>query len=188
MRNKQKTFMKIWIVTDTHFNHPALLTKGRGRPADYEARLWESLEKIPEGDTLIHLGDLCMGRESDVMTRIFQLKCSTVLVKGNHDTKSDHWYYQHGFDFVCREVIIKSLGRRVLLSHKPQSKQERQEEADIHVHGHLHGVQDRPDRQAPGGYDETWHYDAAPDNHGFKAVPLEWIIQDVNRKKYGRTK
>lgn len=167
--------MNIYLVTDTHFNHEKLKTMGAGRPDNYEERLWKSLERISAEDTLIHLGDICIGKDQEVHDRLSGLPFKKILVKGNHDNKSDNWYYEHGWDFVCQETVIKAFGKMILLKHIPISAKHKGE-LDLHIHGHLHGANDRADRQVEL-YDPAWHYDVAPDRHEYQAVPLKSIIE-----------
>ena len=174
--------MKIWLTTDTHFNHEKLKTMGKGRPDDYEQRLWKSLKAIPQTDTLIHLGDICIGDDEAVHKKLFEeVWCRKVLVKGNHDNKSDNWYYEHGWDFVCHETVIKAFGKLILLKHIPLGV-EHKGELNLHIHGHLHGTGDESHRAGEvfvegGIHDPRWHYDVAPDTHNYQAVTLESIIK-----------
>lgn len=173
--------MKIWLTTDTHFNHEKLKTMGAGRPDNYERLLWDSLKRIPRGDALIHLGDICIGNDEKVHQGIDALECKKILVRGNHDNKSYNWYYEHGWDFVCQETVVKSMGKLILLRHIPIGV-EHKGELDFHIHGHLHGTGDNSHRKflEGGSHDPEWHYDIAPDNHNYQAVPLETIIKKLS--------
>lgn len=168
--------MNIWLITDTHFNHEKLKTMGAGRPANYEERIWKSLKAIPEIDTLIHLGDICIGNDEAIHKELFEdVGCKKILVKGNHDNKSDNWYYEHGWDFVCQETVIKAFGKMILLRHIPILARSR-EDIDMNIHGHLHGTNDRANRKIEL-YDHNWHYDVAPDTHDYQAVSLKSIVE-----------
>ena len=63
------------------------------------------------------------------------LKCKKILVKGNHDKKSNNWYQNHGWDFVVREMTQDWFGKRILFSHKPAPVHVRY---NINIHGHFH--------------------------------------------------
>ncbi len=54
--------MKIYITTDTHFDH-ANMIKYCGRPENFNEIIWKGLEQIKNNDILIHLGDLCIGND-----------------------------------------------------------------------------------------------------------------------------
>ena len=60
-----------YITTDTHFNHE-LLTRLCKRPEDYEAQIIKGFEILKAEDTLIHLGDICMGDVKGVHEKIIQ--------------------------------------------------------------------------------------------------------------------
>jgi calcineurin-like phosphoesterase family protein len=187
MKNKQKT----WITTDTHFNHERLKTLGRGRPDDYEERILESMrQNIKPGDTFIHLGDICMGDDSDAHFRMFVLypllnimeDVQKVLVRGNHDHKSYSWYKNHGWDVVCEAQIIRHHKKRILLSHIPfLEKHVRAMGCDYHFHGHFHGTNDRANRRIEL-YNHNFHFDVAPDNNEFKIYSLDEVCEIMERR------
>ena len=131
--------MKIWLTTDTHFGHDKLVEFGR--PVDFEVRISRGLQQIPAGDMLIHLGDVNMGEDAvwhaHLMSKLKGLK--TILVKGNHDNKSDKWYYEHGWDFVCQNYTNFYKKKRILFSHRPQPDGK----YDINIHGHFHDAEHR---------------------------------------------
>jgi len=126
--------MKYWLTTDTHFGHDKMLEIGR--PADYEQRILRGLSALKQEDVLIHLGDVCIGNdESNHAKFIVPLSVKKVLVKGNHDKKSDTWYLQNGWDFVCDSFSFNKFGKRLLFTHVPQAKRP---DFDLNFHGHIH--------------------------------------------------
>lgn len=135
--------MKIWLTTDTHFGHKKLI-EFTGRPEGFETKILNNLVNGPgqsgtnfkNGDLLIHLGDFCIGKDAD-WHQLFMESLPTVrkvLVRGNHDKKSDQWYYEHGWDFVCQNFTLYFQGKRILFSHRPQPDGK----FDINIHGHFH--------------------------------------------------
>jgi len=80
--------MKTYIITDTHFNHKKLIEYGR--PDNFDDLLWKELGKLPSNCLLIHLGDVCIGNDLEVHERLRLLPFIKILVKGNHDKKSDN--------------------------------------------------------------------------------------------------
>lgn len=132
--------MKYWITTDTHFNHWKML-EYCGRPNDFEHKIFKGLSGIPSSDILIHLGDVCIGRDMEMHNNyIVPLQCKKILVLGNHDKKSPQWYMTNGWDFALKGLRLKVSGKRILLTHMPQPDDHWY---DINIHGHFHNSDHR---------------------------------------------
>jgi len=131
--------MKIYLTTDTHFNHKKLIEYGR--PEDFEERIWKGLKVINENDMLIHLGDVCIG-DDEMINRRFTMNngAKKVLVLGNHDHKSVKWYLEHGWDMVCERFDLKMYGKRIAFTHMPIAWDGY---FDINIHGHFHNTDSR---------------------------------------------
>lgn len=126
--------MKYWLLSDPHFHHPAMLAL-KARPVDYADRIFKSMKQIPATDTLICLGDLAIWKDLEVHQKyIMPLKCRKILVKGNHDKKSNEWYLSHGWDFVCRDFHDKLFWHYLVFSHIPVELPA----THLNIHGHLH--------------------------------------------------
>ncbi len=125
---------KIWLTTDTHFGHDDIIGFCN-RPKNFEELLFDGLMKIPGDDILIHLGDVGLGGDGSIHAKyIWPLMCKKILVRGNHDHKSNSWYLDHGWDFVCEQILDRLYGSLILFSHVPQPDIG----YDINVHGHFH--------------------------------------------------
>ena len=166
----------IWIITDTHFGHDKMV-EYCGRPEDHSERILENLSTmLKPADTLIHLGDFCIGNDADWARRFVQATplVKHILVRGNHDHKSDNWYTTNAFDFVCEEFSNKYFGKRILFSHIPQAKNEKYE---LNIHGHFHNADHRrtePELQAL--YDNNYHKLLAIEYTDLKPVKLEKFL------------
>jgi len=125
--------MNIYLCADTHFFHKKII-EYENRPIDYEEKILKGLQQIPEGSMLIHLGDICIGRDKEAMDYIKKLKLHKTLVRGNHDKKSIDWYLSHGFDFVCDMMWLRVCGKNILFSHAPYVDIG----YDVNIHGHCH--------------------------------------------------
>lgn len=135
--------MKIYLVTDTHFNHKKVIEYCK-RPDNYEQLLYSSMKNVPEESILIHLGDICIGHDLEVHNKFIEkLKCKKWLVRGNHDRKSDSWYYEHGWDVVCKSINIVKHGKLIIFSHKPTEILENDKREVINIHGHFHNSNHR---------------------------------------------
>jgi calcineurin-like phosphoesterase family protein len=136
--------MNIYLITDTHFNHTKVI-EYCGRPLNYEQLLFSSMNNVPEDAILLHLGDICIGKDVEVHEKyIAPLKCKKWLIKGNHDRKSDAWYYEHGWDVVCESINIIKHGVFITFSHKPiPLPRTRGSKPVINIHGHFHNTDHR---------------------------------------------
>lgn len=162
--------MKAYVISDTHFNHDAIV-KYCMRPHDHEAKLLDSINKIKSEDCLIHLGDICIGEDQMTHAFIKDLKCRKILVMGNHDSKSWSWYMEHGWDFVCDSFKLKYAGKNICFSHKPQPWDG---DWEINVHGHLHnlGHRDKEFKEL-----KQWHRLYSPEIMGYTPIELSKFIQ-----------
>ena len=126
--------MKIYLTTDTHFGHKKLIEYGR--PENFEDIVFAGLKELPDDCLLIHLGDVGMGSDGSIHEKfITPLKCRKILVRGNHDHKSDSWYKERGWDFVCKRFEGKYFGKKILFSHIPVKDNNFY---DVNIHGHFH--------------------------------------------------
>jgi len=143
---------KTWIIADTHFNHKKLCeSKGMhlGRPDDFERRIYRQCQQLIQPQDLVyHLGDAYLGKKSGFTECINSIPGTKILVQGNHDKNTRHWYLNHGFVAVMDYVAIKvhMIGKvsrateetRVILSHKPIDIVHPLDIPTINIHGHFH--------------------------------------------------
>lgn len=174
--------MKIYVITDTHFGHHKLTEWGR--PADFGGLMLKNLSRV-HGDLLIHCGDFCVGDDEihleDFMRAAGAFK-KKVLVRGNHDKKSDIYYLSHGFDFVCESFTATYFGKKILFSHEPQFKLS-QPLVDFNVHGHLHGNSHRITDEVASAYNLHFNKDIAPDIHDYKPLDLQVLLSQQRYKQ-----
>ena len=130
--------MKYWVISDTHFGHEKMLEIGR--PKNYQEQIEQSLLALTEKDILIHLGDICIGKDAEHHEQFIEpLSCRKILVKGNHDNKSLNWYMEHGWDFACNMYRMEYGGHIIDFTHIPKAT----EEPFLNIHGHLHNFEHR---------------------------------------------
>lgn len=179
----------IYIITDTHWNHTDQMIAYCGRPKDYNELLWRSLEELKDDDMLIHLGDICIGKDQQVHDRLKEFKFKKILVKGNHDHKSSSWYRKNGWDFVCKEFKDTLFGKNILFSHKPRPWDG---EYDINIHGHFHnslprllagewkvdGEKERNEQDLVSYLDKGEHKLLALEYEGYKPIKLDKFINN----------
>jgi calcineurin-like phosphoesterase family protein len=97
---------RTWLISDTHFGHKNIIGYCH-RPENFEAILIEELARIPEGDTVLHLGDLCYKGnawfKNVIAPKLAPNAGRKLLISGNHDHqrysfyKSTGWKLTHPF-------------------------------------------------------------------------------------------
>lgn len=124
----------IWIFSDPHFNHYNILRFERpfATMEEHNAAIIDGINsKVAVGDTLICLGDLGFGWESEIA----KIKCETkVLILGNHDKQNKSAYYQY-FNYVFDGPVF--VNKFMVLSHEPWPGCG---EYCFNIHGHLHNA------------------------------------------------
>jgi calcineurin-like phosphoesterase family protein len=145
-----------------------------GRPEDYNERLWNSLKIINDDDILIHTGDICIGKDSYVHNKLQEFKFRKILVKGNHDRKTNTWYLNNGWDFVCEEFKDTLFGKNILFSHKPRPWDG---EYDINIHGHFHNSDYRRNDPELFKIVNGYHKLFALEYNDYKPIKLDKFIQ-----------
>lgn len=129
--------MRIWLVSDTHFGHKRIIEYGR--PEDFEQKIKTNLlESVKPEDLLIHLGDVCIGGDKEHSNWFKDnLGCKTLLVRGNHDSKTLSWYMNNGWDMMADRYDLRFCGKKLSFSHEPLLWDHT---FDINYHGHLHTI------------------------------------------------
>lgn len=111
---------KIWIISDTHFNHQFMINKWI-RPDSYQWILLMQWHKyVGRNDTIIHLWDVIFSRPSELWWILNKLPGYKILVKGNHDKNKDNWYLSQWFHEVHEEYFMTFNWDDIIhLTHKP---------------------------------------------------------------------
>ena len=114
----------IYFTSDQHFEHFNIIgfcDRPFKSVEEMNKVMIENWNKIVKpNDTVYVLGDYWFRDKANKNAQhiIPKLYGRKILVKGNHDP-SDSVCTKDGFEFVCRELIIKALGREIRLSHYP---------------------------------------------------------------------
>ncbi len=156
--------MNYWLISDTHFNHSKL-----------QLNIWNGLMGIPAGDTLIHLGDICIGDDTDIHIAIAAYPFKKILVRGNHDKQSVNWYTEHGWDFVCDQIGLQFHGVDILLSHRPMPPDTWRWRYNIH--GHTHGNMHRAEEYSAWYDAKNFHIDISPEIVGYAPIRLDTLMK-----------
>jgi calcineurin-like phosphoesterase family protein len=128
--------LNFYLIADTHFKHEKMTTYCQ-RPADFSEILLRNLAALKQTDTLIHLGDVGIGKYEDWLWMLHSMSCKKILIRGNHDRqKSVSWWCDNGFDFACDGMMFRNWW----LSHEPANS--RPGGCEGNIHGHLHNIWD----------------------------------------------
>lgn len=111
--------IKYFVIADTHFNHENII-RFCNRPFStieemnhHLIKIWN--ETVRKTDVVFVLGDFAFGKEA-VSKYVPLLNGRKILIKGNHDTYSNDFYRQCGFEEVSKYPILFNF---FLLSHEP---------------------------------------------------------------------
>ena len=128
--------MSTFFIADTHFGEDNI-RRYENRPFACANEMDEALilnwnSAVKNNDTVFMLGDFgADGAEKDLLSRLNGQK---LLLKGNHDVKSNDFYRQAGFEEVYdMPVLYKGFW---LLSHEPLYVNSNMPYANIF--GHVH--------------------------------------------------
>lgn len=173
-----KQLSRTWIVTDTHLGHKAMV-QYCGRPENHSDIILRNLKRnLRHGDILIHLGDFCIGNDEDWHEILFSElpKIKAILVRGNHDRKTDSWYLRHGWDMVCETFSNYYFGKYITFSHIPiQGIQ------NINIHGHFHNNGHRiKEPEIEKYYNPNLHKLLEIESNHYQPVLLESFIKNKN--------
>ena len=131
--------MNVYLISDTHFNHQNIATYCQ-RPTDFtEVIIKRWNETVQSGDTVIHLGDVMIGKKSEWIMP--SLPGRKILIRGNHDRSwSNTKWMKMGFDFSCDAMMFRDWW----ITHEPAQKLpwSEGESCQGNIHGHLHNIWD----------------------------------------------
>ena len=129
-------------------------------------------------DVVIHLGDICLGKDEEWNNKFTALPGKKILVKGNHDRKSTAWYYSHGWDTVCYSFSLGFEGNIILFSHQPK---EHIHGHNMNIHGHWHNNDHLKDPEVMKFY-TPFHKLLAIEYTNYQPILLETFIKNEKAK------
>lgn len=124
---------KIRIISDSHFNHQSIIDDFEFRPKNFASQICRKVRNnVRKDDVLIHLWDVIFYKHAQLEDYLNSMwECKKILVKWNHDKKSNSFYMSKWFDFVVDSMEIGSI----LFTHIPISNLK---EWQVNVHWHCH--------------------------------------------------
>lgn len=109
----------IYITSDTHFFHKNVI-RYDDRPFENIQHMNEIIinnwnEMVREDDLVIHLGDFIFAGGNRLEEIVNRLNGYKILLKGNHDRKSNNYFIKRGFFHCEYNMIIDDI----MLGHYP---------------------------------------------------------------------
>ena len=130
--------MNIYVISDTHFFHENIIKYcyRTFKTLDEQDRIllsnWNNTVK--ETDMVIHLGDIAFSKNAARLIKVIkELNGRKILVQGNHDKRSRHWYMTNGFEFACDSFVWDNI----IFTHRPISR-DNIDRWRLNIHGHIH--------------------------------------------------
>lgn len=138
------TYEKIWYISDLHLGHENVLRYDNRPFSDihemFQAIVYNCNARVGKKDLLICVGDTAFKPE---WHNAFAgaVKCSKLLVYGNHDWDCDHRIkFDRSLWTRCTpQVRMRDGKRNVIVSHYPMEVWDSVACPAYHVHGHIHG-------------------------------------------------
>jgi calcineurin-like phosphoesterase family protein len=125
-----------WIVSDTHFFHDNIIVYAN-RPVEHQQLILDSWqEKVEEQAPLLHLGDLALGKRTQ-LEGLDHLPGDKTLLLGNHDRRSTMVYNQMGFKVLKRGFSLPFKDWLIHFVHNPDHAPQLYSKQLV-VHGHIH--------------------------------------------------
>lgn len=165
---------EIFLTADHHFGHEKILEyepEKRGRFSSIEEHdeflieQWNSV--VRPVDTVIHLGDITMGKQG--LNSVRRLNGYKKLILGNHDNLDTQEYLQV-FAKLHGSLFFKGAA---LLTHVPVHPQQLNHRFAFNIHGHLHGR---------GGIDDQRYIDVGIDAWDFRPVAWSELKKIIEEK------
>lgn len=130
--------MKIFGISDTHFNHARIIDYCNRPYADVKEMDEDMIKKwnetVSNSDVVLHCGDFGLGNKEYISSIVKRLNGKKILILGNHDNWSEQTYRDMGFHTVSRFPIL--YADWYLCSHAPL--QMFQNVPYKNLYGHVH--------------------------------------------------
>ena len=174
---------KIYLTSDTHFNHENILKyeEIRNFPSVevMNEKIIENWNSVVGDDDLVYmLGDIFMGPLDGIDEIMPRLKGRKYLVIGNHDTaprvERMSKYLEGSSDML---IIRLPKKKRATLCHYPMREWYGKDQGCVHFYGHVHGNEHR------GGLNtERGSFHIGMDTNNLTPIALEYAIEQAMKE------
>lgn len=161
-----------FFISDLHVGHARALEFRPEFPSlddmhDMIIENWNTA--VSAFDTVVVLGDVFFCNKTFATEFLNRLNGAKVLVKGNHDDKSDDWYKDVGFSRVRRGPVMSADGL-AFFSHIPITWNKTMRKRVVNVHGHLHGQGKNGHRPLPDSQGRVSYVDVSVEATNYTPV------------------
>jgi calcineurin-like phosphoesterase family protein len=158
---------KVFVISDTHLHHDKMVELC-DRPENHTQLILENWRStVTHWDMTLHLGDVTWDSKT-LKLDLSGIPGKKVLVRGNHDEKSNQFYMNCGFDFVCSRFDWPA----VICTHEPMRPKDIPL-GKLNLCGHLHN-----NNPKDFGYDlKKQHRLFVLENLGYKPIELDQFIK-----------
>lgn len=169
-----------WVISDLHFNH-ANIIRYYNRPFGSveqmnQALLEEWNHTVDRDDTVLFLGDFCLGNAEEIRKRLSMLKGRVIMVKGNHDRgfSCEKWVQMGVAE--CHEYPIV-YNQFWVFSHEPL-EWVTENIPVANIHGHVHSA-------------KMWnasnhHYNVSAEAIDYKPKRLKEIMAECGKSEWSQ--
>lgn len=164
--------MKIYLTTDTHFEHKKLVEHNY-RPDGFENMILDGFKKARYFSTLIHLGDISWKNHAFWADEICNCFTDRILTIGNHDKKNISWYFNNGW-FATKTFTWNIYGERILFSHRPQPYDGKY---TMNIHGHFHDMEHRKNEPEMLAIKNDKQVCLALENNDYQLFDLQKVVE-----------
>lgn len=164
----KKLNRRVFVISDTHFNHQNII-KYCNRPYNSVREMnWDIIRKwnsvVGPNDIVFHLGDFGFGTQMELNHLLNQLNGKKYLILGNHDNKfGKKFYEQIGFSEVFNKKFVVG---NIVLSHYPKQINENQ----INIYGHIHNSEPQD------WYNDDKHYCVSVEKINYTPIEISELI------------
>ena len=170
--------MRIYMISDTHFNHKKIIEyckrpfKDIKEMNDTIINNWNKIVK--KDDVVYHLGDFFLGSKYDLKDIVDKLNGKIYLIRGNHDRLTAKSYEDCGIKELKNAPIIMD-DYKIVLSHSP-IPDTMIKNGYINIHGHIHQkrIEEIYDNTL---FDKNKHINVSCDMIKFKPISLKTILK-----------
>ena len=174
---------KVFVTSDVHLYHKSVMsfcpeTRKKWGVIDVQEMTENMIadwnEEIAENDLVLILGDISFGSVTSTAEALSRMNGIKILIVGNHDAKYlDKKLFTVWFQEIHHYLEIQYNQKKLVMCHFPIAEWNACHWGAIHLHGHLHGIENAMIKELH----KYKCFDVGVDATGRIAVPLDEVLQ-----------